>query len=286
MKTRILFTFLSIILIITPVFSWWGKGHDILTRAAVTALPTEMPEFFRQGSETITHMVYDPDLFKNRAVPHLNNNEHGEHFFDIELLEDRAWPDRRYEFLQQCAKHSLDPAKVGTLPYALAEWTERLTIALAEYRRWPDNQIIQSKCLIFAGILAHYAQDLAQPLHVTIHFDGRPGPDNTIQGTGIHEKVDGLIERLKLDPTALAANAKIERFTELMPAIRDHIGRSHALLDLVYELEEDLGAKSVPPEVMHFIEERSQAAAGFTASLYLWAWQHSETVKLSSWHTR
>jgi len=286
MKTRILFTFLSIILSIAPAFSWWGKSHEILTRTAVAALPAEMPEFFRQGGETIAHMVYDADLFKNKAVPRLNNSEHGEHFFDIELLEDRAWPDTRYEFSHLCAQHNLDPAKVGTLPYALAEWTERLAVALAEHRRWPDNQIIQSKSLIFAGILAHYAQDLAQPLHVTIHFDGRPGPDSTIVGKGIHEKVDGLVERLKLDPTALAADTKVERFTELMPAIRDHLGRSHALLDLVYELEEGLGAESVPPEVMDFIQERSQAAAGLTASLYLWAWQHSETIKLSSWHTR
>jgi hypothetical protein len=111
------FIFLTVFLGTTPVFAWWGNGHAILTRAAVAALPADMPEFFRQGGETAAHMVYDPDLFKNRATPHLNNGEHGEHFFDLELLEGRAWPDTRYEFLAQCAQQDLDPAKVGTLPY-------------------------------------------------------------------------------------------------------------------------------------------------------------------------
>jgi hypothetical protein len=135
-------------------------------------------------------------------------------------------------------------------------------------------------------MLSHYAEDLAQPLHVTVHFDGRPGPDGTVQGAGIHEKVDGLIERLTLDPAALAENAPIEHFTELMPAIRDHISRSHALLDHVYSLEEGLSGSEIPPEVVEFAKARGSAAAGFTASLYLWAWHHSENVKLPGWHKR
>ncbi len=54
----------------------------------------------------------------------------------------------------------------------MTEWTFRLTITLAEYRRWPDNPAIRAKCLVYAGILAHCAEDVRTPLHATIHRDG------------------------------------------------------------------------------------------------------------------
>jgi hypothetical protein len=269
-----------------PSQAWWGHGHGILTRAAVQALPDEMPKFFRQSEETLAHMAYDADLFKSRSVPQLNNAEHGEHFFDGELLEGKAWPDLRYEFLALCAKHGLDPAHVGTLPYSLAEWTQRLAIAFAEYRKWPENEAIRAKCLVYAGMAAHYAQDMVQPLHVTVDFDGRKQKDGSVEGKGIHERVDGVVEKLKLDPAVLAAKAKVETFTELMPAIRAQMDESHALLDQVYALDGALAADEASAAVKAFAQDRGVQAAGFLASLYLWAWNYSPEVKLPGWHQR
>ena len=51
-----------------------------------------------------------------------------------------------------------------------------LAVAFAEYRKWPDNPMIQHKCFLYAGFLAHYAQDMCQPLHLTINFDGLGNP--------------------------------------------------------------------------------------------------------------
>ena len=147
--------------------AWWGGGHEILTRASVRALPGAMPAFLRRGEDLTAHVANDADLFKNRAVPQLADAEAPEHFFDIERLSRRSVPDTRYAFIRACAERGLDPSKVGLLPYAVAEWTERLTIAFAEHRRWPDDPRVEQKCLVYAGMLAHYAEDLCQPLHVT-----------------------------------------------------------------------------------------------------------------------
>jgi len=277
---------LATLLAAVPAQAWWGHGHGILTQAAVEALPEEMPAFFRQGGETLAHMAYDADLFKNRAMAQLNNGEHGEHFFDLELLEGRPWPARRYDFIAFCAEHGLDPAKVGTLPYALAEWTQRLAVAFAEYRRWPENEAVRAKCLVYGGMAAHYAQDMVQPLHVTVDFDGRKKSDGSVEGKGIHERVDGVIEKLELDPAALAAGATVEAPADLMVAIRAQVAESHAQLDRVYALDAALGEKEIPPQGVAFARERGQQSAAFLASLYLWAWNASAEVKLPGWHQR
>ena len=48
---------------------WWPKGHGLLTRAAVNALPEEVPAFFRSGATAIAHYAFDPDVSKNKGPP-------------------------------------------------------------------------------------------------------------------------------------------------------------------------------------------------------------------------
>ena len=169
-----------------------------------------MPAFFRQGGNIASHVVFDPDLFKNRGVSVLRHAEEGEHYFDLEYLEGRAIPAKRFDFIALCQKLDLKPTKVGMAPYAIAEWTGRLAVAFAEHRKWPENEAIQQKCLVYAGMLAHYAEDICQPLHATRDYDGKKQEDGTVIGKGIHEKVDSSVERLGFAPEDLAAGQKPE----------------------------------------------------------------------------
>lgn len=273
------------ILLWTPACGWWGDGHGILTRAAFKALPVDVPAFFRQGGEVAANVVFDADLFKNKGIPRANDAERPEHYFDVELLQGRQPPSTRYAFLEMCAEAGLDPSAVGVAPYAAAEWTERLMVAFAEHRRWPQNAAIKSKCLVYAGFLAHYAEDLCQPLHVTVHYDGRARADGSSPHSGIHKKVDALVEKLELDPEDLARGLEIGAADSLIPAILATIDQSRALVDVVYELEGDLGTAQTP-QVRDFAWERASAAAQFTAVLYLTAWEKSEKIKLPGWLQR
>ena len=278
---------LFLILLTTPAWAWWGGGHDILTQAAVKALPEEMPEFFRSAEKMVAHCVYDPDISKERGTPHARQAEYGEHYIDVELLKGHPIPEGRDAHLKLCAELGLAPRAVGTLPYALAEWTERLAVAFAEHRKWPDNPMIQHKCFLYAGFLAHYAQDMCQPLHLTINFDGIRQEDGTRLHAGIHEKVDSAIEMLKLDPTALAKTQKVEAVGDLMPAIVKQVKAGFSLVDSVYELAEDWkNLKDPTPALVDFTNDRARESVRWTASLYLTAWQLSEGIRLPGWLDR
>ena len=265
------------LILTTPAWAWWGGGHDILTQASVKALPEEMPEFFRNAEKMIAHCSYDPDLSKDRGTPHARQAEYGEH----------PIPEGREAHIKLCAELGLAPRTVGTLPYALAEWTERLAVAFAEYRKWPDNPMIQSKCFLYAGFLAHYAQDMCQPLHLTINFDGIKQPDGTRLHAGIHEKVDSAIEMLKLNPTELAKAQQVEAVGDLMPAIIKQVKAGFSLVDSVYVLAEDWkNLKDPTPALVDFTNDRARESVRWTASLYLTAWKLSENIRLPGWLDR
>jgi hypothetical protein len=293
----------GVLLLCAPSWAWWPPGHGILSEAATHALPDEMPKFFRQSAKAIAFHSFDPDIAKNRAAPLAADAEAPEHFFDWELVapllqgdsQRSTLPATRYEFLKLCYQNGLEPNRAGLLPYAVAEWTQRLTIAFAEHRCWPKNKRIQEKCLMTAGILAHYAEDLCQPLHVTIDHDGRANTDGTSPKTGVHARMDSLIETLKISPRALAKNQNIAPIENLLSGIEREIQNSRAQITLVYLLESDLPqtgaggaqfAASPAPGVLLLANERACEATRFTASLFLTAWRDSARVELPVWLKR
>lgn len=268
-----------------PAQAWWGDGHGILTAGAVLALPEDAPAFLRQGGHIASHVVFDPDIFRNRRTPALSHAEHGEHYFDLEYLDGRAVPPQRFDFIALCFELGLNPTQVGLAPYAIAEWTERLAVALAEHRQWPENAAIQQKCLVYAGLLAHYAQDICQPLHATRYFDGKEQADGAVIGKGIHEKVDSAVERLGFAPEDLAAGQDVVVFDALMPAIVAQSRESNRRVEEVYALR-DHWEDASDARVRALALALARSAVRFTASLYLTAWHQSAEIRLPGWLQR
>ncbi|MFN3652512.1 MAG: hypothetical protein ACK47B_23290 [Armatimonadota bacterium] len=289
-KQAVLLALAAALTWVLPAAAWWPKGHGILARAAVRALPRTMPAYFREGGSLVAHVSEDPDVAKNRDAPHVSDQESPEHFFNAELLQGRPLPETRYQFLKLCAEAKLDPKEVGLLPYAVTEWTERLAVAFAEHRRWPDNPHIRTKTLVYAGFLAHYAGDLEMPLHTTIHHDGRVPPGGKSPRSGIHARVDSLPEKLGLNPKELAKGVRPAAAAEVMPFVLRELEASRAQVDRVYALEAQLpperGDWPPSPEIRAFTRERAAAATRFLASLYLTAWEKSATIRLPEWLDR
>ena len=270
--------------------AWFGPGHEIATRLAVRALPPDAPLFFRRGWRTVAHCSQDPDLFRIRSLPQLRSREAPEHYIDLELLGGAKLPPTREQFSALCARKKLTVWKVGAVPYAVAEWTQRLTLAFSEYRRWPKNPAIRAKALVYAGLLAHYAQDLCQPLHTTIHFDGRVPPGGKSPRSGVHAKVDALIQKAPADDAERLPGLRPRVFASVLDEVAAELMRSHALVGRVYAIEKGLPAMDKPlarnTPAASLADERLRAAAEFTASLYLTAWRDSAKLKLPGWHTR
>ncbi len=278
--------------------AWHDEGHTYIARAAVEALPDDVPAFFREAPAAVAHGSLDADVIRSRDLPQLRAANYPEHFFDLEYLRGRAWPATRFDYYRLCRELGVEPDKAGTLPYAIAELTQRLTMAFAEHRKHPDNEHIRRKCLVIAGELSHYTGDLHMPLHTTIHFngrvtldaDGQPVADAPKQHEGIHAKVDALPTKLPYNVIFAEPLPAPKAHDELMPFIKAELLKSHALVDRTYELADVLPAtadlKLEDEAARAFTIDRTRAAAHFTASIFLTAWRQSETIKLPAWLDR
>lgn len=269
-----------------PAHAWWAKGHERATRMAVAAAGDKLPAFFAAGVGHIVKTAPEPDLLRDPTTPQLRDQEYSQHFTDIELLGGAKLPATRSAFVALCAKKGIAPSKVGTVPYKVAEYTQRLTIFFAEHRKLPDDPIIRARCLVFAGLLAHYAQDMCQPLHTTVHYDGRAKANGASPRSGIHAKMDALLAVAPKDTAVDPASIRV--LSPLMDAVIAELMRSHALVDKVYEIE---GALPKPEEspgadspAGRLASERLRAAAAFTASLYLTAWEDSAKIELPAFY--
>jgi hypothetical protein len=262
----------------------------MVTRAAISRLPHSVPAFFRDGAWGVGEASMDPDVMKNRGTAEARAVEEPEHYLDWELLHGAPLPTSRWPYLALLHERKIPPRDAGLLPYAVLEQLERLTLVFAEHRRWPADPYIQQKALVYAGYLAHYAGDMGQPLHTTIHHDGRALPDHSSPHTGIHQLVDGLFEKVPIDAHALTDALPVRDLANPWAAIQAEMLASHGLVDRVYELEPQLraaaeGADHAPP-VVTFTEERFRATASFLASLFYTAWQRSAAIEMPPWHIR
>lgn len=289
------------LLLAAPVsWAWHAQGHRLATEAVVEILPSSLPRFFRDGARAVGHSSIDPDVMKPRELLELRAGESPEHYLDLELLGGRPWPPTRYDFIELVTWlgsspggrwRKFGPAQTGTLPYAIVEGAQRLTMAFAEHRRWPHNPEIQAKVLVYAGLLAHYAEDLCQPLHTTVHHDGRAHADGSSPHTGLHHQVDALFERGGFDRRAAISGVKLQPHAGFMEAVRRQFDESHELVKVVYELEpllperEDRSSRLLPA-VRAFTEQRYREAVRFTGSLFLTAWEKSAEVELPDWLIR
>ena len=273
----------------SAVHAWHGRGHYLATRTAVAALPKELPAFFREEVDSIAHCSPDPDLLrKPLAGPQLHAAGAADHYFDLELLKDEKPPIDRMAFLKWCFEKKINPSHIGLAPYAVAEGVQRLEVAFAEHRRWPDNVHIQIKCVVYAGLLAHYAQDLCQPLHCTVDYDGRAGEDGKVPHSGIHARLDAVLQKVAVDPKKLGPTLKPAAFEDTFAAAIQQARKSNALVDRVYELDKQIPAVEAPldrkSDAAEFARGRLGECATFTASLYMTAWRNSAKIQFPKWH--
>jgi len=289
-KSASIWLILLLILMADSTSAWWTGGHVILSKAAVHVLPDEIPNFFKSSGIMIAHCSADPDLANNRNVPHLRSTQHPNHYLDLELLKDNNLPETRYALISLCNQLKLDPEKVGFLPYEIIEATERLALSFAEHRKYPQNSYIQQKCLVYAGLLGHYSEDVCQPLHVTLHHNGRVNANGeVIAHKGIHYKVDAIIEHVGFTSEQLTNGLQIQALDDLRKDVLTVVLTKHAEVTRLYELADQFPSENeaeptLSPEVADFVKHMAVSATQFTAQLYLTAWQMSKDITFPSWY--
>ena len=229
-----------------PVSGWTFEGHRSITRAALDVLDTRVP-LSRTGIVVLVEGSVFPDLSRPVSLPELRDHELAQHYINIELLGDRALPRTRSAYIRLVSTlasskdHPLGGdwtmGSIGTLPYALTEATQRLAAVFRQLRADPESPRLQWLAQHYAGVLAHYSEDLCQPLHTSVDHDGRARLDGSSPMTGIHLMVDKLFETVQVDYQISSGNLAAEELEDVFAAVVTELMSSNALVDRVYELE-------------------------------------------------
>jgi hypothetical protein len=270
--------------------AWYGEGHQRIVILAMELAKDRLPRSFLEQRTAIEHVSRDPDLLRESPFPQVRDRERPDHFIDLELLGGADLPPTRSDYLWLCLDRKTNPSSAGALPYAVTEWAERLAIAFAEHRKWPRNPVIQAKLGIYAGHLAHYAGDLTQPLHLTVHYDGRVGRDGKSPRSGIHQRVDGLLTAFEFPARDVLKSLEPAAYEDFLRGVLAEMEEGRRLVDRVYELEPLLMAgEKLPadrPETRAFAKNRLQTSVRVLASLLVTAWEKSAGVNLPEWLQR
>lgn len=277
----------------TVSLAWSSLEHREISAAAVGILHDSVLEITDREVDLLARSSVQPDLMRPREMPMLRELEAPRHYIDIELLQGNTLPETASDYyklltrLGDARSGLLGPdwqlESVGALPYALVESTERLAAIFAQLRRRPEDADLRSMALHQAGIMAHYAQDLCQPLHTTLDHDGRARADGTSPATGIHRQVDSLLRTVSGKSLAGPSRA----YENLFEAVVSELDQSHSQVDRVYRLSEDLEAFHRRGEMSRglerFARQRYERAVQFTADLIHTAWQKSQTIQVPAW---
>jgi hypothetical protein len=271
-------------------------GHRQITRAAMDRLAETPLAWLAEMAPTVEAAAVQPDLMRPGEMPSLRRIEAPRHFLDREVLGDRALPATLSEYLRLLTEIAEseqggailrpggDVSQIGILPYAVEEDTQRLAAIFAQLRHRPADPFLRSLAALQAGFLAHYAQDMCQPLHTSIHHDGRARADLSSPHSGLHRQVDDLIGRLDLGPVDESPRRAL---VPLFEQIRLAFGESHSWVDRVYELEPAIRKQheggSASRELEDFVRQRRQRAVDLTADLVLTAWSLAEQIEVAEW---
>lgn len=255
--------------------AWWVEGHASVAEAACAGLPDDMPKFFRAAAKPLGHLAGDPDRWKNPAAKHLKAAEGPDHYVDLEDYEGEDFPADRYKAIALLQKLKKKPELVGMLPYAIMENYDRLSCAFYDHRADPTSAIIQHKCVVYAGILAHLTGDCAMPLHTTRDYDGKKDKDGNVAQKGIHAKLDAFPEKHGLTAEVIARGLKARQIDDVWAHVVARIKESHKLVGKCYELDKAGAFVRPTKESRLFVLERCRAGAQFTMDLWYSAWLRS-----------
>jgi hypothetical protein len=179
----------------TSAAAWGKRGHEVIDRAAVMALPDDGPVFLKRHVDFIAANATEPDNWRNAADPFSKIAEDPNHgWFRQQFAFMRVIPRSRFEFIlalkdehdRLVAKGDFETASrmnvrwTGTLPYAVMESYGRLVACFRQVRKLQakgDPSPVEATCAFHVAWLGHYVGDGAQPMHVTWHSNGWRGPN-------------------------------------------------------------------------------------------------------------
>jgi len=275
-------------------FGWGSDGHKMINRLAGAALPTDVPLFLRspEALDALEYYGPEPDRWRGRGEPELNNAQAPEHFIDLEYADLAGpLPRNRYDFIRALAKAQtthpdlpLTPEKVGLQPWVTIEVYERLKSAMRDYRALKasgsDTKPVEAEIVFLAGWLGHYVGDGSMPLHTSIQYNGWVGPNPNGYTTEhhIHSQFESVFVAATVKPSDIAplVTAQPALLGDVFDDYLAYLRHSNTLVEKTYQLEKAgafTGAGT--PAGKAFVDERLAAGATELRNVIYTAWIRS-----------
>ena len=247
-------------LIQAHTFAWGVAGHRVVSRAAIRALPGDVPPFLARQIDWIGTRSVLADSWRAPSEPFAKAAEDPNHVWYMEQFAFlRQVPRSRDGFMlavydEHLRLRASDPAKAaltnihytGTLPYAATEGYERLKVAFRTWRelnaKKQDTTFIEQDAAFYLGWMSHYIADGAQPLHTSVNHDGWVGdnPKGYTRDGAIHWQFENTFVDL-IDVRESDVQSRIPTAPKKLPdpfaAVLAHLDRAHTRVDQLYQLE-------------------------------------------------
>lgn len=299
---------LAILAALVPAnaLAWGASGHRMVGEIAVRALPRELPAFLRTPASALAvgELSREPDRSRDAGEIHDSDRDPG-HFLDVSddgtvLGGPRldALPNTRAAYEAALRAAGTDSWKAGYLPYTIVDRWQQLRKDFAYWRvlsaaernpAWTRNRAWfaadrarrEAQILEHIGELSHFVGDGAQPLHVTVHYNGWgdfPNPqDFTLQK--VHGPFEGALVRATVRPQAVAARLTPLRLCECSIERRTaaYLEATSRLLVPFYELEKAGGLTPGDPRGPAFARDQLARGASELRDQIIEAWRASAT---------
>lgn len=141
---------------------FWGKrGHELVNKLAISAVPSELRDFYSLFVDDMVKHAMDADKVKTT-----NPSEKPHHFIDIDLYGAPPFSELPEEYEEAVEKFGLQTVTGrGIVPWHI-ETTYRLLVSAFQ-----DKNL--TEVLRHSAWLGHYVGDAHVPFHVTANHDGQ-----------------------------------------------------------------------------------------------------------------
>ena len=237
-----------------PALAWWGQGHEYITASAVQHLPLPLRGFFAANMAEVA----------SRA----GGEPPGSHYIDIDYYPEfhaGTFPRDRNALVAIYGSSVVN--SYGNGPWTYVTHLNNLSLGMAA----ADTPAQWRALLPTAAAMAHYIEDLHNPLHLTLNYNGQ------LTGNGgIHARYEGEMIERRLDELTIE------------PATAIYLPSP---LDFVFD-----GIDAHYPRVADIIAADDLAGSNYNNAYYdaLWAetgtfthdlFQQASLAVASSWYT-
>jgi hypothetical protein len=279
---------LLLLLIPASAAAWGEKGHLMINRLAIEAASSKLPEFMNAAREQVIYNGYEPDRWREegRNSP-MNTAQAADHFFDSEYWGEISTIEAdRYAFLEKVASaKKTELVRIGYLPYAILENYGKLVNAFRFWRnaKTPqDRESARANAVYVAGVLGHYVGDGAQPMHMSIQYNGwldtSPNPKNYTKDRTFHNRYEALYVNAAIDPAIVRPKLQSPtRLTNVFDSIKQYLIQGFSDLEPMYDLEKtgEFNPEQPRPKGTEFIATQLARAGTMLGNLWYTAWLES-----------